>query len=604
VKKYLLFLFFVCISSTVVFAQAGRDEALAKSYFDKGEFEKAVDLYASLWEKNNQSQTFYKPLLECLYNLKQLDEGEKVIKKQIKKFPENLLFSIDLGYLYKQKGEQELSKKQFEKVIKDIRPNDTELRQIAEYFLSLGEFENEIATYEKGTKLFSGKIDYSPQLGAANMRVGDYIKAAFYFLTYIQNNPTNTQPIKNIIQTIKGGEKLKDELETQLYSRIQKQPDDETSIDFLTWIYVQNKDFESAIIQMKALDRRKNADGYKVLEIARMAQIESYYDDALSGYEYVTNKQPKSPLYLQARTEQLNCRKEKISKTINYTKDDVTALRDEYEAFINESGKNPRTAQSIKELADVEGFYLFNIPKAINICEELIAMPGITQNMKNQTKLSLGDFYLISGDVWESQLLYSQVDKEEKDAALGEEARFKNAKLTYFKGEFDWAQTQLNILKAATSQLISNDAINLSVFIIDNLGMDTIAAPMQLFANAELLSFQNKDDEANEMLDSLAFTYPGHDLYDDIEFAKSQIYIRKRQFEKAVPLLENIVQNFGKDLKGDDALFLLADINERHLNDKEKAKELFQKLITEFQNSLLVIEARKRFRQLRGDKLE
>jgi tetratricopeptide (TPR) repeat protein len=393
-------------------------------------------------------------------------------------------------------------------------------------------------------------------------------------------------------------------METQLYTKIQKQPDKEDYIELLTWIYIQNKDFEGALLQMKAIDKRKGGDGYRVLEIAHIAQTEGFYDDAISGYEYVVAKEPKTSLYFQARTDLLNCRKEKIAKKINYTDADLQALKADYESFIAENGKNARTAQSIKELADLFGFYIHDIKAAVATSEELIDLSGIPQSLKNQAKLSLGDFYLISGDVWESSLVYSQVDKEEKDSPLGEEARFKNAKLSYYKGEFEWAQEQLNILKASTSQLISNDAINLSVFIIDNLGMDTISVPMEMFSRADLLMFQNKDGEADKVLDSIVFTYPGHELFDDIEYAKAQIYCRKRQFEKAIPLLENIVKNYGKDLKGDDALFLLADITERELNNKEKAKELFKQLIVDYQSSLLVVEARKRYRVLRGDKLE
>ena len=258
----------------------------------------------------------------------------------------------------------------------------------------------------------------------------------------------------------------------------------------------------------------------------------------------------------------------------------------------------------MKELADLEGFYLHDIPAAISQSEEVINMPGIPTKLKDQTKLSLGDFYLISGDVWESTLLYSQVDKDEKDAPLGEEARFRNAKLSYYKGDFDWAQDQLKILKASTSELTSNDAINLSAFIIDNLGMDTDTKAMSMYASAELLLFQNKDGEAEQKLDSILIRYPGHALYDDIEYTKAEIYVRKRDFSKAVPLLEDIIKNYGKDIKGDDATFLLAEINEKELHNADKAKELYKSIITDYSNSLLVIEARKRYRALRGDKID
>lgn len=600
-KQFLFFVFLLLSFSA--HAQKGRDEALAKSYLENGEYEKASDLYLQLWDKSAQDETYYKVLLKSLYAQAKFADAEKVIRKQIKRNASNPLYQIDLGdALTKQKQDAD-AKKVFEKVIKDIHANDVEVRQIANGFHDLQLINYEIATYEKADKLFSGRVDYSPELASANMSLGNYTIAAKYYLGFIEKFPEQTQRVKNTIQTSVGGDKLMNELETQLYTKIQKQPDNEELIDFLTWIYIQKKDFESALLQMRALDKRTSDDGSRVLEVAQIAQLEGYYDEALSGYEYVIKKRPRSYLYFQARSEQLNCRKEKIAKTINYTEADLLALKADYEQFINENEGSVQTAQSIKELAELHGFYFHDIPAAIATCEKLIVMPGVPQRLRNQAKLSLGDFYLIDGDVWESTLLYSQVDKDEKDSPLGEEARFKNAKLSYYKGEFDWAQTQLNILKSATSQLISNDAINLSVFIIDNLGTDTTSDAMQLYANADLLSFQNKDNEANKMLDSIMFTFPGHELYDDICFAKAQIFVRARLFEKAIPLLEEIIKSYGHDLKGDDALFLLANITENELHDKEKAKELYQKLITEYQGSVLTLEARKRFRVLRGDKL-
>jgi tetratricopeptide (TPR) repeat protein len=334
-----------------------------------------------------------------------------------------------------------------------------------------------------------------------------------------------------------------------------------------------------------------------------MAQTEGDYTSAINGFEYVVNKGKNGDLYFQARTELLNCRKEKVSKDLNYTQADLLGLKSDYLSFINDNDRNFRTAQSMKDLADLEGFYLHDIQGGIDLCNEILKMPGVVNKLKNQTKLSLGDFYLISGDVWESTLLYSQVDKDEKDSPLGEDARFRNARLAYYKGDFDWAQTQLEVLKAATSELISNDAIKLSVFIIDNLGLDTVATPMQMYARAELLEFQNRDSDAVVTLDSITKLYPGHALTDDIEYTKAGMDVRHKEFDKAIPLLEDIIKNYKDDLKGDDATFLLAEINEQQLHNKDKAMELYKSIITDFSNSLLVIEARKRYRLLRGDKI-
>lgn len=600
--RLLIFCFLFLCSATAI-AQPGRDEALANSYLQNAEYDKAAELYQSLWEKNNYDTKFYAPLLRCFIELKKFDDAEKAVKKMIKKNEFDPRYVVELGYVYSLIPDAVKAKEQYEKLLKDLKPNEVAIRSVANAFEQYRIYDYVVATYEKAGKLIKNETYFSFELAQAYLAKNDVVNAVKYYLINMEVAPQNVQLIKNTLQTSRSSVQLLSEMETQLYTKVQKPGAGEEYIELLTWIYIQNKDFEGALLQMKALDKRKNENGFRVINIARMAQTEGDYDNAIAGFEYVVNKGTTNSMYFTARTELLNCRKEKVAKNINYTQADLLGLKNDYLSFINDNGRNFRTAQSMKELADLQGFYLYDIAGAIDLCKELIVMPGVNNQLKNQAKLSLGDFYLIDGDVWESTLTYSQVDKDEKDSPLGEEARFRNAKLSYYKGDFDWAQTQLDALKNSTTELISNDAINLSVFIIDNLGMDTIETPMQMYAQAELLSYQNKTNDALAMLEGIIASFQGHALTDDILYTKAKIYTQRKEFDKAVPLLEDIIKNYKEDLKGDDANFLLAEINERYLNNKEKGKELYQTIITDYNSSLLVIEARKRFRLLRGDKL-
>ena len=207
----------------------------------------------------------------------------------------------------------------------------------------------------------------------------------------------------------------------------------------------------------------------------------------------------------------------------------------------------------------------------------------------------------MSGDRWESTLLYSQVDKAYKDDILGQMARFKNAKLSYYMGDFQWAQTQFDVLKSSTSKLISNDALDLSVFIMDNLGLDTSTAAMQQYATAELLVFQNRFTEASELLDELSKKYWDHSLTDDVLFAKAEMLERQKEYAQAADLYQKIVDEYADDIRADNSLFALANLYEHYLGDVEKAKVLFEKLFIEYSNSTFAVDARKRFRILRGD---
>jgi tetratricopeptide (TPR) repeat protein len=276
-------------------------------------------------------------------------------------------------------------------------------------------------------------------------------------------------------------------------------------------------------------------------------------------------------------------------------------LEKEYESFLEEFGKSKKTAIIMQELAQLEAFYLNNFPKSIKIMEELIAIPMLDRNLMADSKIKLGDYYLMLGEIWEASLLYSQVDKEMKDAPLGEMARYKNAKLSYYKSDFDWAQDQLDVLKGSTSELISNDAIDVSVFIMEHYNLDTGATNMRFFAEADLLIFQNRFDEAFQKMDSLLEKSPTHGLGDDVYLAKSKIFIQKRQFDKAIELLEKIVAEYKDGILSDNALFKMAEIQETEFKNKVKAMELYEKILMDYSGSTYTVEARKRFRKLRGD---
>jgi tetratricopeptide (TPR) repeat protein len=200
-------------------------------------------------------------------------------------------------------------------------------------------------------------------------------------------------------------------------------------------------------------------------------------------------------------------------------------------------------------------------------------------------------------------LLYSQVDKDFKQDMLGEEARFRNAKLSYYNGDFKWAQGQLDVLKASTSELIANDALNLSVLIVENNPpADSNVTPLLMFARADLLEFQNKDEEAILILDSISVQFPQHPLMDDILMMRSQLAMKKQDFGEAAMHLQKIVTEYGEDVLADDAIYTLATINEEFFQNKDEAKRLYEQLILKYPGSTFVNQARKRYRILRGDK--
>ena len=293
-----------------------------------------------------------------------------------------------------------------------------------------------------------------------------------------------------------------------------------------------------------------------------------------------------------------------ITEGFAYTQDDLKTLEAEYEGFLNQFGRGKQTSSIVLQLANLEALYINNLPRAISLLEDLKASPGLDRNTLARTKINLADYYLMHGDIWESTLLYSQVDKEFKEEQLGQEARFKNARLSYYNGDFQWSQAQFNVLKASTSKLIANDALDLSVFIMDNLNLDTTEAAISLYSAAELLVFQNRFDEAFLKLDTLRNNFPEHSLQDDILYLEAQVYEKRRDYEKAAALYQQVAEKYPDDIRADNALYALGQIYENQLNDPEKAKTLYEKIFIDYSGSVFAVEARKRFRILRGDKVQ
>lgn len=228
-------------------------------------------------------------------------------------------------------------------------------------------------------------------------------------------------------------------------------------------------------------------------------------------------------------------------------------------------------------------------------------MPQLKGHDKAKAKILLADVNLLTGEIWEASLLYSQVEKEFKYDIWGEDAKFKNAKISYYTGNFKWAKAQLDVLKGSTSKLIANDALELSLLITDNTTLDTNTLPLFIFAQTDLLIYQNKFDEALLKYDTLLTAFPSHSLNDEIIYRKAQIMLKKKEFQKAAFYYSEILKDYSYDIWADNALFYLAELYEKHLNDKEKAMDYYKQLFTNYTGSIFVIEARKRFRTLRGD---
>jgi tetratricopeptide (TPR) repeat protein len=354
-------------------------------------------------------------------------------------------------------------------------------------------------------------------------------------------------------------------------------------------------------VQASALDKRLSENGYRILNLASTATNNKDYSTALKSYQYLIDKGPSSEFYVQAKIEKLQVMKEELAARPGIDRAAYAQLEAEYITSLEQVGRTAETAIMMKELAHVQAFYLNKSDEAVKLLEETVDLPGLYPKTQAVCKLELGDILVFRGDIWEASLLFSQVELDFKEDILGSEAKFRNSRISYYTGDFEWAQGQLDVLKASTTKLISNDAIDLSLLITDNFNMDTTKVPMEQYARADLLAYQNRFDEANTTLDSILTNFPGHTLTDEIKMLQGAMNLKQGKYEEARLLYQNVLEFHFTDITADDALFKLAEMNQYIFLDNAKAMELYEKLIIEFTDSLYVIEARKRFRELRGD---
>lgn len=592
----------VVFSLSVSVLQA-QDLNLANQYYNNGEFEKAAALYGQLLERDERNDAFFNRYVECLLNLERYDECEKTIKKQLRKAPENVSLYVTYGNLFERMDKTDEANAQYQRAIEKMAPDYASVNRLAALFMSSAKFDWATQTYERGSQLLKDPNRFAFNLGELYRRKGDPTKMIEYYLNALNADPGRLPTIQTLLARYLAPSDFS-ELQTQLYTRIQESENPDY-VELLAWSFVQRKDFKSALRQYKALDKRLDENGQRIFNLAGDAADAKDYETAIAAYDYlVAEKGQLNPFFFDAKREAMECRRKKITEGFDYTEEDLKTLETEYENFLNQFGRGKQTATIVMQLADLEAYYIHNLPKAIALLEGLKMTPGLDRNTLARTKINLADFYLMHGDRWESTLLYSQVDKEFKEEPLGQEARFKNARLSYFTGDFQWSQAQFDVLKASTSKLIANDALDLSVFIMDNLNLDTTAEAISLYSGAEMLVFQNRFEEAFLKLDTLRSNFPEHSLQDDILYLEAQIYEKKRDYPKAAALYQEVADKFKDDIRADNSLYNLAQLYEFKMNDPEKAKTLYEKIFMDYSGSVFAVDARKRFRILRGDKVQ
>ena len=587
-RLFTIIFFFITTSAI------SQNDIIAKEYFQNGDYKKALIEYNKLYKNSSSNINYINQIISAHQQLEQYDEAETFIIKLIERinYP---AFLVELGYNYQLKNDLKNANINYEKAIESIDLRASNVFSVARSFQNHSLLNEALIAYEKAM-VINPDYNFNVQLAQIYGEQGNIEKM---FNSYVDFAETNALAVRDVKRAI--NDFITEDSNNQnnilfrkiLLKKIQEQPNLLWN-ELLSWLFIQQKDFKKAFIQEKAIFNRNPETLSRIEELALISLNENDNSIAKEIFTYITETAQDADTKLDAYNNLLQLEIKEASKE-NYN-----IIKNKYLELINTFGKQSQTLSLQISYAHFLAFYMNQTNEAITFLEETLNLP-LTELQKAEVKLELGDILVLQEKFNQALIYYTQIQRNLKNSTVSQEARFKVAKTSYYKGDFKWAESQLKILKASTSQLIANDALDLKLLISDNKYEDSLQTALKMYAKADLLAFQNKNDDAINLLDRILNEHKTEPIIAQTLYKQAQLFQLKSQFEKAQANYENIIANYREGILIDDAYFNLAEIYEKHLNMPEKAKTLYEQIIFNHADSIYFVEARKKFRALRGD---
>jgi len=600
-ERFIHIVFLFIITSFSVLAQ---DLELANEYFLREDYTKARFHYEQALKKKSTLQEVYPNYPQTLLKLSDNLAADKFFKKIQKKNPNNTFYKIDYIFFINAIHGKDVEKT-INKTIKDALANTEKFPSYLYYISSKkenGVLQKFIAAYRTA---YTNPTAFYREIAEAQKAQGNSREMSEELLLGFLNDKEPIENLKNILQNYLTEPVEIEHFKTLLLEVSQTDQQNTLISELLLWLFIQQRDFPSAAIHAKALDKRLRTTGERQQEVADLALENKEFDPAIRVYESVMKDYPKTTVFYYARGKCISTKEQKIKSKTPVEKVELQGLVQDYKQLIAESATmgSSNAHKYEADMAMLYGFYLGKLDSAILLMNKALKVSTYDTKFQAQARLHLGDLFLLDNQPWESTLLYSQVESMEKDQLLGHEAKLRNAKLHYYQGEFQLAEEQMDVLKLATSREISNDAIQLSVLILDNTAEDSTGYALKRYAAIELLIFQNKWEEAKKDLDDLYQEYRAKSLKDDILFLEAKIAKQFGNYPEAIQKLDQLLQDHATDILADDAALQIAQLYDFRLKDYKKAMEYYNKVITQFPASIHVVESRKKYREMRGDRV-
>ena len=593
--KTSLFIFLLVIGLHFGFAQ--NSEVLADSYYKKGEFKKALVIYQNLNNEKPYSLKYLYKLVDTYQQLEQFDEAEKLLVQRLAA-RQNPSLLVELGYNFQLKDSLARADLLYKDAIAFIEENPNYIYSVAKKFEDRSLLDRAIEVYNKA-KILTPDKNYSIQLARIYGDQGNIEKMFENYIDYVAYRPNYLNNIKRAVSDFISENKYNENniyLRRLLLKKIQQQPS-AYWYEMLSWLYVQEKAYNKSFIQEKALYRRNPESLDRIIELAITALDDKDDETSKTIFNYILETTQDISTALVAHQYILE-----IDSQNATSKKELDRIDEVYNALFNQFGKSDLTLSLQIAYGEFLAFYRQDTESATTFLRESMKL-NISEFQEAKVKLLLADILVLQERFNEALIFYSQIQLNLKNSTISQEARFKVAKTSYYKGDFDWAESQLKILKSSTSQLIANDALDLKLLISDNKYEDSTQTALKYFAKADLFAFQNKTDDAISLLDKILEEHKGESITDQALFQQAKLFEKKKQYNKAEANYLKIITDWKEDILADDAHYHLAELYNTHLAKPEEAKQLYEKIIFDFEDSIYFIEARKKFRRLRGDSI-
>ena len=592
--KYLacLFMSLLCLMSS-----AQVDPALAKDYYQKGDFEKALVLYKKLLVTSSSHPNYTLKVIECHQQLNQFKASKNYIQAQLAR-TNHPQFLVELGYNYQLQNKLNLAVSYYDQALQQVEEQPKYVYGVAQRFEAHSLLSQAIQAYETGLER-AHNANYYYQLAGLYAAQQNIEKMMERYLDYVQINPPFTNQVMRLLADYISEDSSQPY--NQLFKKVilkksQAAPDPLWN-QWLSWLYIQQNEFSKAFIQEKAVYRRNPESLQGLINLAVLAIEKEAMNPALAVFEFIIKNTTDTRLLILANCKLLELKQEVATDSKSYEDIRVT-----YEALLDRYKLGQESIKLQLSYAHFLAFFDQKLEAASSFLKSAIKQ-NLSAISAAKLKMKLADILVAQGKFNQALVYYTQIQMRVKNSPLSQEARFKVAKTSYYKGDFDWAETQLKILKSSTSQLTANDALELQLLISDHKSSDSLNMALKLFAKADLLTVQKKPKEALLMLDSILETHKTDPIMDQVLLFQAHIYESQKAYVKAERNYLQIIKDYKEDILIDDAYFYLAELYRLYLGDQDKAQLNYESIIFNHEDSIHFVEARKQYRLLRGDKI-